>query len=78
MIQSDWRENGIKDVQVALSFLESYKWSSFHFFDGKKLSENAILNVKDFPDYFSERESFFEEILEWISFSPEARLREVI
>src|SRR3989338_7120239 len=78
LIQSDWRENGIKDVQVALSFLESYKWSSFHFFDGKKLSENAILNVKDFPDYFSERESFFEEILEWISFSPEARLREVI
>ena len=74
LIQSGWKENGIKNIRTALNFLNSYKWSSFHFFKGKKLSENVIINIKDFPDYFKTIESFDEEILEWFSKSPEARL----
>ena len=39
LIQSDWKENGIKDPQKAFQFLDSYKWNSFNYFKGKKLSE---------------------------------------
>ena len=67
LIQSDWKENGIRDIQSVLNFLNQYKWSSFNSFKGKKLAENAILNIKDFPDYFEDTESFDKEILEWFS-----------
>ena len=77
LIQSDWKENGIKDPQKAFQFLDSYKWNSFNYFKGKKLSENLIINIKDFPNYFENIESFDEEILEWLTNSlPEARLLE--
>jgi putative transposase len=77
LIQSNWKENGIKDTQKAFNFLDSYKWSSFHYFKGKKLPENVIINSKDFPDYFGTIKSFDEEILEWFSNnSPEALLLE--
>lgn len=77
LIQSDWKENGIKDKYKALDFLDSYKWSSFHYFKSKNLLENVIINIEDFPDYFGIEGSFEEEILEWFSSnSPEARLLE--
>ena len=77
LIQADWKENGIKDLQKTLDFINSYKWSSLHYFKGKKLPENVIINSKDFPDYFEITGSFEKEILEWFSSnSPEARLLE--
>jgi putative transposase len=77
LIQSNWKENGIKNIQKTFDFLDSYKWSSFHFFKGKKLLENVIINIKDFPDYFKTVKSFNEEILEWFSDGlPEALLLE--
>jgi len=67
LIQPDWKENGIKNINKAINFLDSYKWSSFHCFKGKKLPENVIINSEDFPDYFKSISSFNEEILEWFS-----------
>src|SRR3989344_891585 len=29
LIDSKWRENGIKDIKKAIKFLEKYKWSSY-------------------------------------------------
>lgn len=67
LIQYDWKDNGINDSQSALNFLDEYKWSSFHYFKGKKLLENNIINIDDFPNYFKEQDSFENEILEWFS-----------
>jgi putative transposase len=67
LIQSNWKDNGINDFQVALNFLNSYNWSSFHYFKDKKLPENNIINIDDFPNYFKEQDSFDDEILEWFS-----------
>ncbi len=65
LVQSNWKENGIKNLRKALDFLNSYRWSSFHCFKGKKLPENSVINIKDFPDYFKIIGSFDKEILDW-------------
>ena len=68
LIDSKWRENGIKDYKKALKFLDSYQWSSHHEYRGKKRPENKIISSKDFPDYFSDSKVFDEEIFDWLTF----------
>ena len=68
LIQSDWKEKGIYDSHIAFNFLNSYKWSSYFDYLSIKRKENIILNKEDFPDYFSTKEKFQKEILEWILF----------
>ena len=67
LIQSNWKENGIDNIENALEFLDSYKWSSFHFYKGKNFKENLIINSNDFPNYFGESNSFEDEIIDWFS-----------
>ena len=66
LIQKDWKEVGIINKQKTLNFLHSYKWSSFTDFLLQKRQENAILNVRAFPDYFMETIAFKKEIFEWL------------
>ncbi len=68
LIDSNWKEFGINDTQKALEFLIDYKWSSYLDHRGITRLENNILNIKDFPDYFSNIKGFNKEILEWLSF----------
>lgn len=67
LIQSDWKENGIRDQDEALKFLYDYKWSSFDYYQGIKKDENKILNLENFVNYFPDTESFRKEIFEWLS-----------
>lgn len=71
LIDSKWKENGIKNKKGALKFLESYKHSSYLDYQGIKRPENAILDTKSFPNFFKDINDFNEEILDWISFSPQ-------
>ena len=68
LIDPTWKEEGIKDVNKALSFLNEYKWSSYLDYIGVKRKENIILNREHFPDYFSGGSNFNKEILEWLKF----------
>ncbi|MDD4990083.1 MAG: transposase [Candidatus Pacebacteria bacterium] len=36
LIEPGWKENGIKNLEKAIEFLESYKWSSYQDYLGKK------------------------------------------
>lgn len=36
LIESEWKEKGIKDPQEAIKFLEEHKWSSYQDYIGKK------------------------------------------
>ena len=66
LIQSDWKESGIKDKNKALEFLNNYKWSSFQDFIKISRKENKIIDV-NFPlIYFSTKKSFIKEIIDWI------------
>jgi len=67
LIDSTWKEDGIKDKIKTLKFLSEYKWSSYLDYKGLKRSENKILNRENFLNYFSNISSFDREILDWIN-----------
>lgn len=71
LIDSNWRENKLKDNERILDFLESYKWSSYHDYRGKSRPENKILSKEDFPGYFSDGKTFDDEIFDWFEFNDE-------
>ena len=67
MIQADWKDNGIKDLDKVKKYLEHYIFSSY--LDYQK-SQNrlygSILNRKAFPDYFSIPQEFDAFINDWL------------
>jgi putative transposase len=71
LIDSKWKENGIKDRIKTLSFLEKYKWSSYADFRDRDRIESKILNVSDFPEYFTNKSTFDKEIFEWLTYGEE-------
>lgn len=71
LIDPIWKENGIKNIENAKNFLESYEWSSYYDYLGKKRDQNKILSKKDFPEYFDDPKIFKKEIFEWLSFNPD-------
>ena len=68
LINKDWKEKGIKDKSEALKYLESYKESSYYDYLGQYRKENQILDISAFPEYFPTKESFKNEIFDWITF----------
>lgn len=67
LIDSKWREWGIKNKREVVEFLNSYKWSSYLDYLEVVRVENKIINRIDFLDYFDSKESFQEEIFDWIN-----------
>lgn len=68
LIDPLWKENGIQDIKKALEFLDTYKWSSYLDYKGVKRPENKIISPEDFPDYFSDKKVFEEEIFDWLDY----------
>jgi len=68
LIQKDWKEKGIKNKKQVLEYLHKYKHSSFLDYLHIDRDQNAILNRKDFPNYFPTKNNFIKEILEWIDY----------
>ncbi len=68
LIDSDWRENGIKDRKKAEHFLDEYAYSSYKDFNGIERSQSTILTKGSLPEYFESPVSFKENIKEWLSF----------
>lgn len=69
LIDPKWKEEGINDRQKAISFLSTYKWSSYHEFSGTDRYENKILSRENFLSYFSDIKSFQKDIFEWLVLS---------
>ncbi|MEK7227519.1 MAG: transposase [Patescibacteria group bacterium] len=69
LIQTDWKEVGIKNVEEALTYLDNYEHSSYPDFKGIERKENIILNRKAYPNYFSSIKNFEKEILDWMNYS---------
>lgn len=68
LIQKDWKEKGISDKNRALEFLKTYNFSSYFEYIGVNRKEVSIINIKDFPDYFTNTSSFSKEILTWLNY----------
>jgi REP element-mobilizing transposase RayT len=69
LIDSKWKENGIKDNAKTKTFLEKYQWSSYLDYKEIVRPQNKILNKKAFPKYFQNIKDFDSEIEEWLTFS---------
>ncbi|MFZ2038559.1 MAG: transposase [Minisyncoccia bacterium] len=66
LIQSDWKEKGIKDINKTLNFLAKFYRSSYlDHLDVDRL-EKGIINKDAFPDYFPDKDSFKKEIFDWL------------
>lgn len=69
LIDSKWKERGIKDTKKAIIFLNSYEYSSYlDYISTEARPQGIILNKAAFPDYFPNRKKFKSEILEWINY----------
>lgn len=66
LINSKWKEQGIKNTKETLKFLDSYKWSSYLDYLGNIRPENKIINRIDFLNYFETKRDFQKEIFDWI------------
>jgi len=66
LIDPEWKEKGIKDKRKAVSFLDSYKWSSYLDYLEIIRPENKIINRIDFLSYFETMRDFQKEIFDWI------------
>ncbi len=71
LIQSDWKEEGIEDINRVKKYLNDYRYSSFIDYIGVKREENNILNIKAFPEYFESKEDFENNIFDWLYFNPD-------
>ena len=69
LIDKNWKEKGIKNIQKIFDFLNSYEYSSYLDYENEnKRPQSILLNKKLFPDYFPSHKEFKNEILEWIKF----------
>lgn len=69
IIDSQWKENGIKDRAKAKKYLSGYLYSSYPDYMEIKREESKILNRNVFPEYFTNLKEFEQFIDEWLNFS---------
>ena len=68
LIDSEWKENGIKNLDQSEKYLNEYEYSSYPDLVGINRIENRILNTQAFPEYFNSERSFQDFIREWLNF----------
>ena len=68
LIDTDWKEAGIKDKRKIIKFLEQFIYSSFQDYLGVKRQQKVILTTREFPNYFSKPDQFRNEIFDWLSY----------
>ena len=64
----EWKEEGIKDVEGARDFLNTYQYSSYLDFVGDSRNEGAIINQGVFSQYFQLPVSFSWFLDGWLSY----------
>ncbi|MCA9362452.1 transposase [Candidatus Kaiserbacteria bacterium] len=69
LLQSDWKERGIQDVEKAYEFVSQFRYSSLRDFQHKFRPEQAILETTPFPMYFESAAAEKAELVEWLSYA---------
>lgn len=68
LIDSKWKENGIKNLKTTFEYLNTYPYSSFLDYIGNNRLEKTVLKLSEFPNYFTSNVSFRKEIVEWLNY----------
>lgn len=69
LIEPNWRDAGILDAKKAVSFLESYKYSSYLDFLGIDRKDGKILGRNSFPEYFSTPKHHKDFVEFWMAYN---------
>lgn len=69
LIQPDWKEVGIKNIEKVKKSLNDYRYSSFIDYNGTERPESKILNRDVFPNYFEETDDFTKEIETFLNYN---------
>ncbi len=65
LIEPEWRKGKIKDFNKTVDFLNSYRWSSYLDYTGKK-NFPSIIQKNLLLDSFGSQENYRKETLEWL------------
>ncbi len=68
LIQSDWKDKGISDVNKTLDFIQKFNFSSFQDFFGENRKEAKILNINSLPENI--KINHVNYLFDWIKNSP--------
>ena len=74
LIEPDWKEQGIQHPEKVRGYLEQYRFSSYEDLLGKAREEQAILSLKEFPEYFEKTSDFESFMKDWLEFKDEEEL----
>lgn len=77
LIESEWKENGVKNLNKVLEFLNSYKWSSHNEFCKRDIYNNGIIN-KDLVAEFFEKNNYIISFNESLLKNNEAILKNIL
>src|SRR3989338_579840 len=75
IIDSQWKEEGIKDKKRAENFLDQYLYSSYLDYCGKKRPERKVINKDVLPRYFSSVNNFKTTTRDWLTSTPKVEPR---
>lgn len=64
LVESRWKDNGIKDWKKVKGFLESYRWSSYIDYVGNK-NFPSLINKRFLSNYFDNEKEYKKFIKEW-------------
>lgn len=76
LLESNWKEKGIKNIKKALEFIELYKWSSYNDFIGKFSS--GIINTHILDEIFDDLQNYKNLFMEILQRNYEQTLFEVM
>ncbi len=69
LIDSKWKENGIKDQSRTKEFLEKFRYSSFADYAGTKRPERKIVDTTALPEYFESPATFRKSVHDWLEYA---------
>lgn len=65
LVESNWKENGIKEPEKAIKFLEDYKWSSYLDYIGIR-NYPSLTNSDFFINVLGGKENCYNCVKDWI------------
>lgn len=71
LLQSDWKETGIRDLSKTTDYLDSFTYSSYLCYKNVHRPENNIIDKETYPFTFSSIKELEEEMQDWLTFKVE-------
>jgi putative transposase len=70
LIDSKWKEKGLKNIKTTIHYLKNYQYSSYLDYLKEDRLRLKILDKKAFPNYFNSKNAVEKEIFDWLTFTP--------